>query len=211
MNKDLSLVLGFRRVLERAAAGMGMNQALARELRGTGEVADGVLRGLMLGFPLQVSLKPVMEGPSREGGMLASLMVASKNSSVTLAGKRGEGLSYLAEGWIKARESQRLEDRVRRARSLVASGVAGAVSAMIAAIGPLLGSLSISSGFSNSGPQSLAYVGAALALLSSGALGTYTSGRRFYANVMVTATVYLFVSLAVAPLADFPSTAWAIK
>ena len=143
--------------------------------------------------------------------MLASLVLSSKHSSAVATGKKGETLSNLAEKWVKARENQRLEARVRRMRSLLASGVAGAVCAMIATIGPLLGSLS---DIANPGPTtagSLLYPGAAMALISSGLLGIYTSGRGFYVNVLVTGAVYGFVSLAVAPLASFPSSMWAIK
>jgi hypothetical protein len=143
--------------------------------------------------------------------MLASLVLSSKNSSVMATGKKGETLSNLAEKWVKARENQRLEARVRRARSLLASAVAGAVSSMIATIGPLLGSLSNIATLAPMGAGSLLYPGAAMALVSSGLLGLYTSGRGFYLNVLVTGTVYGFVALAVAPLASFPSSIWAIK
>ena len=211
MNQELPVVLAFRRVLERTGEGMGVSQALLREMGGAGPPGNEVRRGLLLGLPPGVALFSISNGSSAEASMLASLVLSSKTSSVVTTGKKGETLSDLAEKWVKARENQRLESRVMRVRGLLASAVAGAVCAMIATIGPLLGSLS---DITNPVPAAmglLLYPGAAMALISSGLLGLYTSGRGFYLNVLLTGIVYCFVSFAVAPLASFPSSIWAIK
>jgi len=211
MDQELSVVLAFRRVLERTAEGMGVSQALLRELGSAGPAGNEVRRSLLLGLSPGAALFPITNGYSAEASMLASLVLSSKASSVVTTGKKGETLSDLAEKWVKARENQRLESRVIRVRSLLASAVAGAVCAMIATIGPLLGSLSDITNPAPAAAGSLLYPGAALALISSGLLGLYTSGRGFYLNVLVTGIVYGFVAFAVAPLASFPSSIWAIK
>jgi hypothetical protein len=211
LDQELSVVLAFRRVLERIGEGMGVSQSLMRELGGAGTAGVEVRRRILLGLPPDYALQPVSSGQSVEASMLASLVISSRNSSVVATGRKGETLSNLAERWVKARENQRLEARVRRARSLMASAVAGAVSSMIATIGPLLGSLSNIATPGNTAAGYLLYPGAAMALISSGLLGLYTSGRGFYLNVLATGAVYLLVSLAVGPLANFPSSIWAIK
>jgi hypothetical protein len=211
MNQELAIVLSFRRVLEREGEGMGISQSLVRELKDSGPVGAEVGRRLLLGLPPEIALDPISNGPWAEAAMLAALVTSAKNSSVVRTGRKGETLSNLAERWVKARENQRLEDRVKRSRSLLASGVVGAVSSMIASLGPLLGSLSSLSGPPPAPPISLLYPGAAMALISSGLLGLYTSGRRFYVSMVVTGIVYGLVCVAVAPLASFPSSIWAIK
>ena len=211
MEQELSVVLAFRRVLERTGEGMGVSQALLRELGGAGPIGNEARRGLLLGLPPGVALMTISTGSSAEASMLALLVLSSKTSSVVTTGKKGETLSDLAEKWVKARENQRLESRVIRARGLLASAVAGAVCAMIATIGPLLGSLSDIANPVPAATGSLLYPGATMALISSGLLGLYTSGRGFYLNVLVTGIVYGFVAFAVAPLASFPSSIWAIK
>jgi hypothetical protein len=190
---------------------MGVSQSLIRELASAGPLGEEVRRRILLGLPPGIALIPISNGPSAEASMLASLVLSSRNSSVVATGKKGEILSNLAEKWVKARENQRLEARVRGARSLLASAVAGAVSAMIATIGPLLGSLSNIANPASAAAGSLLLPGAVMAMISSGLLGVYTSGRGFYINVLVTGAVYGLVSLAVAPLASFPSSIWAIK
>ena len=190
---------------------MGVCQSLVRELGDAGPAGEEVRRRVLLGLSPGFALLPVSNGRSAEASMLASLVLSSRNSSVVTTGRKGETLSNLAERWVKARENQRLEARVRRARSMLASAVDGAVCSMIATIGPLLGSLANIATPSTMAPGSLLYPGAAMALISSGLLGVYTSGRGFYLNAAVTGAVYLFVSLAVAPLAIIPSSIWAIK
>jgi len=207
------MVLAFRRVLERAGEGMGVSQAVVRELKGTGPQAEARKR-ILLGIPINSALLQIIEAGSAEASMLASLVIRCQDGSVQLTGKRGEELSYLAERWVKTRENQRLEANVRRSRGLIASGVCGAVSGMIATIGPLLGSLSNlgNPGASGASSQvSLLFPAATMALLSSGFLGVYTSGKGFYQNILTAGLVYLLVSIAVAPLANLPPLTLAIK
>jgi hypothetical protein len=211
LNQELAIVLSFRRVLEREGEGMGVSQSLVRELKDSGPFGKEVGRRLLLGLPPVVALGPISNGPWAEAAMLATLVVTSKASSVILTGRKGEALSNLAERWVKARENQRLEEKVKRTRSLLASAVVGAVCSMIASIGPLLGSLSSLADSRPAPPVSLQYPGAAMALISAGLLGFYTSGKGFYLNVLVTGATYGLVSLAVAPLTGLPTFTWAIK
>lgn len=190
---------------------MGVSQSLIRELRDAGLEGAEARRRLLLGLPPEVALRTIYKSRSAEASMLASLLISSKNSSAALTARQGKGLSYIAERWVKARENEKLESRVRRTRGLIASGVSGAVSSMIATVGPLLGSLSNIASPGTAASGSLLLPAGVMALISSGMLGLYTSGRRFYLNLAVTGLVYGLVSLAVAPLAALPSSMWAIK
>ena len=190
---------------------MGVSQSLIQELKGEGPQATEVRRRILLGLPLEAALRPISNGSSPEASMLASLVISSKNGSALQTARKGGRLSDVAERWVKARENQRMEAKVRRVRGLIASGVSGAVTSMIASIGPLLGSLS-SLGSPGTAPSgSLLLPAAAMALISSGMLGVYTSGKGFFLNVILAGVVYLMVALAVAPLASLPSVTWAIK
>lgn len=190
---------------------MGVSQALVRELGGAGPQGKEVGRRLLLGLPLRLALDPISRGEHAEASMLALLVLQSRNGSALLTAKKGATFSFLAEKWVKSRENQRLEGKVRRTRGLIASGVSGAVSGMIASIGPLLGSLS---NLASAGPPvmvSLLLPAAAMAVISSAMLGLYTSGKGFYVNAAVAAAVFLLVTLAVAPLADLPTLGWGVK
>jgi hypothetical protein len=210
MNPELSMVLSLRRVLESAAAGKGMSRGLIEELGPAEGAGADVARMLLLGYPLGVSLKP-LERSSEEAAMLASLMISTPRSSATLVGNSGKALADTLERWVKAKESRRLEQRVQRFRSLVTSAVLGAVTAMIATLGPVVGNLSFGTPSALS-PRDLLVSAAGMAAVGSGMLGLYMSGRRFPANIVVALAAFAFVSGVASPLTNLPSIAfWGVK
>ena len=211
MNPDLSMVLSLRRVLESAQKGMGMSQSLVKELGAVRPTGAYSARRLLLGFPLAVALQPLMESGSEEVGMLASLIVSTPRSSALLVGQSGEELARTLENWVKLKENRRLEQRVLSFRGVITSGVLGAVTAMVATLGPVVGSLSFTTtaapGTSNFLPAAAAMTG-----VSSGMLGLFMSGRRMFVNVAVAMAVFAAVSLLASPLANVPSfTMWGVK
>jgi hypothetical protein len=212
MNEVLSLILSLRKVLESVGNGRGVSQSLVRELRSSGPQGKEVAANLLLGLPLDVAARPLLKNQYDEVGMLTSLVIASAESSTSVAGKSGEALSYTMEKWVKARENARLEERVLRFRSLIASGVLGAVSSMIATIGPALGSLGFSGGQDPGASGTVLYAAAAMTLVASGMLGFFMSGRRFYVNVGASALSFILLHVVVAPLASFSQLSlWGIK
>jgi hypothetical protein len=212
MNSDLLTILSLRRVLESAEAGMGLSQSLVRELRGLRPLGRESARMLLLGFPLVASLRPLAECSSEEVSMLASLIISAPRSSSTLVGKSGGALAGTLERWVKARESGRMELRVLRFRSLVTSAVLGAVTAMMASLGPLVANLDLTGTLppANSGTFLLAAAG--FTAMSSGMLGLFMSGRGFYVNVVVSLLVFALVCSLASPLANVPLTGlWGVK
>lgn len=209
MNPELLLVRSLRRVLESASEGKGVARSLVEELRPSALPWSGAAKMLLLGYPLRASLETFLESPSEEAAMLASLIAASPASSARLVGKKGEALAATLEEWVKAKESRRLEGKVMRFRSLVTSGVLGAVTAMVASLGPLVGSLSFGGAPPAVDPTALLAGGAAMAVVGSGVLGFYLSGRGFLLNVAVTIFVYALVGAAASPLGVLaPATLW---
>ena len=212
MNSDLSMVRSLRKALESAGEGKGMARSVIEALGGASPEGSAAARMLLLGYPLHRSMKTLAESPSEEAALLSSLIIAAPKSSATLVGKSGETLAGTLERWVRARESRRLEHRVMRFRSLVTSGVLGGVTAMMASLGPLVGSLDFSGAAPPVDSTALLAGAAAMAAISSGVLGLYMSGRGFLVNVAVTLAVFLLVSTAAAPLAGFaPSIAWGVK
>ncbi|MDA4121020.1 MAG: hypothetical protein OK404_01270 [Thaumarchaeota archaeon] len=212
MRGDLSMILTLRKVLQSVGNGRGIAESIVRELAGEGNDGRAAARSVFLGLPLPSALRPLIDGKSREVSMLASIIVESSKGSAPLGGKKGEALSYTVERWVKARENNRLEEKVQRFRSLIASGVLGAVSGMIATLGPLLGSFG--NGFLGlpSGQSELLYCAAAMTVTSSAMLGLFTAGRGFYVNVFVSAAAFGFVSFLMAPLAALPAVPlWGVK
>jgi len=211
MNPDLTAIFAMRRVLESTGEGMGMAHSLVKELRAVRPSGFETARLLLLGHPLRISLRPLTESTSVEVSMLASLIVSAPSSSSSSIGRSGEAFAGTLEGWVKARENGRLEQRVQRFRSVVTSAVLGAVTAMIASLGPLVGNLDVT-GSSHLNPAPLLYGAAGFAAISSAMLGLFMSGRRLYVNVIVSLLVYAVVYSLASPLAGVPLIGlWGVK
>ncbi len=211
MNTDLSMILSLRRVLESAESGMGMSQSIVKGLRETQREGEESARMLLLGLPLAVSLRPLTEGRSEEVAMLASLIVSASKSSTALVGRSGEDLADTLERWVKVKENSRLEQKGLRFRSLITSAVLGAVTAMVASLGPVVGNLSFTAP-SVQGAGLLLPAAAAMSALSSGMLGLFMSGRRLFLNVAVALMVFAAVSAVASPLASVPAVGlWGVK
>jgi len=208
MNPDLLLVRSLRKVLESASEGKGVARSVVEELRLSPLPWSQAAKLLLLGYPLKTSLEPLREAPA-EAAMLASLIIAAPRSSALLVGRRGEVLAGTLETWVRAKESRRLEEKVMRFRSMVTSGVLGAVTAMVSSLGPLVGSLSFQGSAPAADPTALLVGGAAMAAIGSGVLGFYMSGRGFPVNVAVTLGVFALVGAAASPLGGLsPTTLW---
>ena len=200
MNPDLFLVRALRKVLESASEGKGMARSVVEGLRLSPLPWAGVARMLLLGHPLGTAMETLLESSSAEASMLASLIVASPGSSSLLVAEKGEVLAGTLEKWVRARENRKLEEKVMRFRSMVTSGVLGAVTAMVASLGPLVGSLNFEGTSPPVDPAALLIGGAAMAAMGSAVLGFYMSGKGFPFNVAVTLGVFALVSTAASPL-----------
>jgi hypothetical protein len=210
MNTDLAMVLSLRRVLESARDGKGMSRSIVDEL-GRASPNPEPARLLLLGYPLSASLRELTEHGSLEVAMLASLIVSTPKSSAALVGSSGEALATTLERWVKAKESAKLEQKVLRFRSMVTSGVLGAVTAMVASLGPLVGNLNFSA-LPAAGPQGLLPAAAGMTAVSSGMLGLFMSGRRFFVNMAFSLAVFGLVSVIASPLVSVPTlTLWGVK
>jgi hypothetical protein len=211
LNPDLAMVLSLRRVLESARNGKGMSRSIIEELGSALPPYSEPARILLLGFPLSASLKPLTEDGSQEVAMLASLIVSAPKSSATLVGSSGEALATTLERWVKIKESAKLEQKVLRFRSIVTSAVLGAVTAMVASLGPIVGNLNFTA-LTAARPEALLPAAAGMAAVSSGMLGLFMSGRRFYVNVAVSLAVFVAVSAITSPLVNIPNlTPWGVK
>ncbi len=211
MNPDLSTVLSLRRVLESAGSGMGMSQSIVKGMSAVPLKGAEAARMLLLGFPLAVALRPLTEDGSEEVAMLASLIVSAPRSSAALVGRSGEELADTLERWVKLKENRRMEQRVMRFRSVMTSGVLGAVTAMVATLGPLVGSLNFAASPAQSAAGLLPAAGVMTAV-SSAMLGLFMSGRRAFVNVAVALVVFALVSTVASPLASVPTvTLWGVK
>ncbi|MDE1852713.1 MAG: hypothetical protein KGI38_03075 [Thaumarchaeota archaeon] len=211
MNPDLSTILSLRRVLESASEGEGMARSFVEGLGDVRPLGSESARLLLLGYPIPLALRPLVEGSSDEVSMLAALIVSAPRSSTSLVGKSGSAFAVTLERWIKARENGLLEQKVMRFRSLVTSAVLGAVTAMVASLGPIVGSLNFGTGTA-ADPGSLIYAGAAMVTVSSGMLGIFMSGKNFFVNVALSLAVFALVAAVASPLASVPSVRlWGVK
>lgn len=212
MKQDLALVVSLRRVLESVSAGVGLAQSLVTEFSSKKGQGREVARLVLLGVPVAESLRPISDGRSPEAAMLASVVIESTRSSTEAVGEGSEGLSSVLERWVKLRENNRLEWKAQEFRGLIASGVLGAVAAMISSLGPLVSGLGLASATSHPGPLALTMSGALLVGVSSSLLGTFLSGRRFVLDLVLCESVFAVVTLLAFPLANVPIVSpWGIK
>ncbi len=208
MNRDMALLQAMRRVLEQVSHGKGISSSLVEELGSIAPEGKEVARRVLTGLPLGMALRPVSSS-SQEVALLAALVEHSPNGSSSWMGRSGEGVSAVLERWVKSRENRRLNARVMAFRGMLTSCILGAVAGVLAALGPVLGSLS----FESPPPPrpSLPYAAAAMAVASSAMLGLYLAPRRAYLNVMATGLVYAAAWLAMSPLGALQPFQWAIK
>ena len=212
MNQDLAMVTALRRALEAAGQGRGMSASLVRELRGAGSPGSDVSQKVLLGHPPEIALRPLVQAASVEVSMLASLIASARKSSADLVGRTGGNLAGILERWVKLRENMKLEMKVQRYRGAVTSGVLGAVSGMVASLGPLMGNLGAFGSGAYPGSGSLILAAAAMTAISSGMLGFYMSGRRLYVNVGIALAAFAVASSLAAPLADVSAVSlWGVK
>lgn len=203
-------MLSFRRVLESAAAGKGIARSAVEELADVVPLGTEAARLLLLGFPLRVALRPLVEGANEEVSMIASLVVTAPRSSVAVVGRDGGTLAATLERWVKARESRALEQKVLRFRSLLTAGVLGGVAGMIATLGPLVGGIGLQGVALGAGR--LMPCAAAMTAVSSGVLGAFMSGRRLYLSIGVSLAAFAVVGAFASPLASLtPSALWGVK
>ena len=144
--------------------------------------------------------------------MLASLIISAPRSSSVMIGRSGSILAGILERWVKAKESEKLQQKVLRFRSLVTCAVLGAVTAMVASLGPLVGSLDFSGTSPAVSTAALAYAAAGYTGISSCMLGLFMSGRGFYVNVAIALGVFGAVTALASPLASIPAVSpWGVK
>ena len=212
MNTDFASVLALKRVLESASDGMGVARSVARELREVSPLGMESARLILLGYPLATALRPLLESRSEEISMLASLIVSAPRSSSKVIGRSGGVLADILERWVRTKESWKLQQKALGFRSLVTCGVLGAVTAMVASLGPLVSSLNFSAASPVAGTGAFVYAAAAFTGVSSSMLGIFMSGRGFYLNVVVALGVFGVVSAIASPLANISTvTLWGVK
>lgn len=199
-------------MLESVGEGRGVALSVVEELRSAPDPAPDAARKLLLGYPLRASLRLLSESGTDEVAMLASLVVAAPRSSAALVGEKGEELAATLERWVKARDNRRLEQKALKFRSVVTSGVLGAVTAMLASLGPLVGSLNLGGGAPPGDPSAFLAGAAVMAAIGSAMLGLFVSGKGFLLNVAVTMGAFAVVSAFAFPLANVSvATMWGVK
>ena len=210
MDRAISLILCLRRVLESAGAGRGIAGSVVLDLR---ELPQGreAARLVLLGHSFRDALDSI-RAETPEASTLVSLIGSAQGSSIAAISANGGALSVSVEKWLKARESARLQSRVMAFRGVVASGVMGAVSAMLASIGPIVGSLDLMGTGMHPDPTGLAVAAAAMAATGSGFLGAFIHRKSLYIDVAVSLAAFTLVSIAFAPLASVtPLAPWGVK
>jgi len=206
---DLRMVRALRRVLEASSGGRGVSKSAILELPRVSSDGREVARSLLLGLGLRWAMKPLAKAKTEEVRMLSSLVGEVGRSSTESVGRGAGGLSATLEKWVSLSEAKRLELKVQEYRGLLTSGILGAVTSVVAALGPMMGSLNFSGQPNPIDPTAIRLAAAVMAANGAAMLGLFLSGRRFFLNVAVCILAFLFVSALVSPLLGIqPSSLW---
>ncbi len=191
-----------RRILLLAGQGMGSSAAIVRVFRSGDRKDRSVARLALLGYPPRVALAPLIVGSRVEVSMLARMVSGTGGTSARSVGERGEQLSQLLETWVRRSDNREMEGRVYRFRGLMISAVLGGVTAMVTGFGPLASSFSLASLTSPAAPPEspLWFLGGALCLANSAALGFFMGGRAALYFAALSLAAFLVVVAAAGPL-----------
>jgi hypothetical protein len=210
MNSRLATLLRLRQAFRATASGEGLAAALVGAFREAEGRESDVARKLLLGQPPRDALGSAAAEGDSDLGILCALVTGSSGANARLLADRGERLSLTIERWLKRSEARRAERKILQTRGLIMSAVLGAVLAILASLGPLVGNMA----FLAPGPQlqagSYFIPCGVMAGVSSVMLGLFMSGRGFYTNLAVSIAAYALAAVAIAPLAAAAgSVAWA--
>ena len=198
---ELRMMDRLRAVMKLSSRGKGMAASFVETFGQSGKPGEvDAVRSILLGVPVDEAVASMAEagGPSRD---LLLYLVGQAKVDSTEASRRADRLSTLFEHWVRAKQERLVDQRIMETRSLMVSGILGGVTAMVAALAPVL------SGFQLTlSPQQTVtspfgdYLGLLLVIPGAFFLGLFFSPRRALLNVAVSCAAYALVVYLFAPL-----------
>ena len=197
---ELARLDRLRQVMRLSARGKGIAAAVVETFGGSPKAQEvSVARSILLGRTVEESISPLLAKKDHSRDLLMFLVAQAKVDAPE-ASRRADRLSELFERWIRAKQSRLIDQRIMETRSLMVSGILGGVTAMVAAIAPVLSSFQLTLAQTSPAPSPSPYLG--LFFVTPGAffLGLFFSPRRAALNLAVSLVAFTAVAFLFSPL-----------
>jgi hypothetical protein len=190
-----------RQVMRLSARGKGVAASIVetfRESRIPAELATA--RSILLGRPVEDSVGSMITGDGQSRDLLLYLVEQAKVDAPE-ASRRAERLAVLFEHWVRAKQDRLVDQRIMETRSIMVSAILGGVTAMVAALAPVLSTFQLTlTQQLLAAPVYSQYLGMFFVVPGAFFLGMFFSSRRAVFNVAVSGAVYMLVVYFFAPL-----------
>jgi hypothetical protein len=197
---ELARMGKLRQVLRLSAHGKGIAASIV-ETFGESRIEEEreMVRQILLGNPVEQSVANLLSrnDPSRD--ILLYVVNQAKVNAVE-ASRRADRLTSLFEHWVWMKKQRIVEQRIMETRSIMVSTILGGVTAMIAALAPVLASFQLTLTASPPPAPTPSYLGILFVLPAASFLGIFFSPKRAYLNVIVSTAAYLLVTYFFTPL-----------
>jgi hypothetical protein len=199
-SSELRRMNKLRQVMRLSARGKGMAASIVetfRESRIPAELATA--RSILLGSPVEDSVGSMMSGDGHSRDLLLYLVEQAKMDAPE-ASRRAERLAVLFEHWVRAKADRLVDQRIMESRSIMVSAILGGVTAMVAALAPVLSTFQLTLTQQQAPPVYSQYLGILFVVPGAFFLGMFFSSRRALFNVAVSGAAYMLVVYFFAPL-----------
>jgi len=200
-SQELTRMGKLRQVLRLSAHGKGIAASIV-ETFGESKIEEEreMVRQILLGNPVEQSVANRLSrnDPSRD--ILLYVVNQAKVDAVE-ASRRADKLTSLFEHWVWMKKQRIVEQKIMETRSIMVSTILGGVTAMIAALAPVLASFQLTLTASPPpAPAASSYLGILFVIPAASFLGIFFSPKRAYLNVIVSTAAYLLVTYFFTPL-----------
>jgi hypothetical protein len=191
-----------RQVMRQSSKGKGLAASMVSTFgRSKDEREVAVVRAILLGTPVAEAIRGMVKTNDETGDLLRFLVEQARIDALE-ASRHADSLGTLFERWVRSKQERLIEQRIMETRSLMVSAILGAVTAMVAALAPVLSSFQLS--LTAPAQQALApytlYIGILLVVPGAFFLGQFFSAKRAVLNLAVSLAAYLLVVYFFSPL-----------
>jgi hypothetical protein len=189
-----------RQVMRLSARGKGMAASVVETFKDS-EIDEErkTARRILLGRPLEDSVGAMTSGGGQSRDLLLYLVDQAKMNAPE-ASRQADRLTAMFERWVRAKQERLVDQRIMQTRSVMVSAILGGVTAMLAALAPVLSTFQLTLTQQAAAPAGSQYLGLFLAVPSAFFLGMFFSPRRALLNSAISAAAYMLVVYFFAPL-----------
>jgi hypothetical protein len=188
-----------RQVMRLSARGKGMAASVVETFKDSDVREEReTARRILLGRPLEDSVSAMTTGG--QSGDLLFYLVEQAKMNAPEASRQADRLTVMFERWVRAKQERLVDQKIVQTRSFMVSAILGGVTAMLAALAPVLSTFQLTLSQQAAPTGGSQYLGLLLAVPSAFFLGMFFSPRRALLNSAASAAAYMLVVYFFAPL-----------